>query len=122
MYNVVPYKPKVMHIDNDLLNLPPIRNKRNFYPRKEKNCGDDFSTIIIDDDNLCDTIISRNTDLRRNNIPESIYLVLSSLHIGGAKYRVYLRKNTNWHKYYHLQNDWNDLVYNFGGYWQRRSN
>ena len=33
-----------------------------------------------------------NTDTISNKIPEIIYLVLFSLHIGGTKYRIYSRK------------------------------
>ena len=58
----------------------------------KKTCGDDFSMVLLYDENLGDTIIARNTDLSWNIITESIYLVLSSLHIvphtGDAKYRI----------------------------------
>ena len=48
--------------------------------------------FLPDDGNLCDTIVSENTDLRINNIPESIDSVIYSLHIGGTKYRIYSQK------------------------------
>ena len=38
---MIPYKSKVMHTEDDTINLPPIINKINAYPRKERNCGDD---------------------------------------------------------------------------------
>ena len=55
------------------------------------------------DRNLCDTIVSENTDLKSNNFPESIDSFIYSLHIGGTKYRIYSRKietstNTTIHK------------------------
>ena len=40
------------------------------------------------DENMCDTVIADNIDLISNTISENIDLVLSSLHIGGTKYRI----------------------------------
>ena len=48
--------------------------------------------FLPDDGNLCDTIVSENTDLRINNIPESIDSVIYSLNIGGTKYWIYSQK------------------------------
>ena len=56
---------------------------------KGGKCGDESNMVPIDDEHLCSTIISWDIDLSINNTPEIAYFVLSSLHIGGAKYRVY---------------------------------
>ena len=48
--------------------------------------------FLPDEGHMCDTIIAENKDLRRNKISESIDSVLSSLHIGGSKYRIYSSK------------------------------
>ena len=39
MYNMVPYKSKVTHVEYDTLNLSPIKNNRKYFPREDKNCG-----------------------------------------------------------------------------------
>ena len=52
------------------------------------NCGNDCSMVLLDDGNLGDTIITENTDLIRNKIPESRDMVLSYLHIDYYKYRI----------------------------------
>ena len=81
-----------MHVENDIINVSPIRKNRNFYPRKENNCVNDSIMIILYDDHLGDTIISGNIDLSENIMMESRYLVLSSLQIGlhtsDTKYRI----------------------------------
>ena len=59
-----------MHMEDDILNSYPIRKNRNYCPRKENNCGDDSTMFLIDNYNLCDTIIADNTDLSSNNIIE----------------------------------------------------
>ena len=41
---------------------------------------------------LCEIEISDNTNISINNIPEIKYSVLSSPHIGDAKYKIYLIK------------------------------
>ena len=79
MYNMIPYKSKVMHVEDDIIILSPIINNRNAYPRKENNCGDDYCMILIDDENLGRNIIDGNTDLSGNIILERGYLVLSYL-------------------------------------------
>ena len=43
--------------------------------------------FLPDEGKLCETIIAEKTYLRRNNIPENIYSILSSLHIGGENTR-----------------------------------
>ena len=78
-----------MYVEDDILNSPPIRHNINAYPKEEKNFNNDSSMVLLDDENLCDTIIAGNTDLSGNNIPDSRNLVLSSLYIGDAKYRIY---------------------------------
>ena len=62
-------------------NSPPTRLKINAYPRKENNCGNDYSIVILDDEHLGDTIFSGNKDLRSNIVLEIRDLVLSSIHI-----------------------------------------
>ena len=88
---MITYKSKVVHAEEDILNLSPIRQKINFYPSKYNNCGDDYSMVLLDDEHLGDTIISGNTDLRGNIILVIRDVVLSSIHIGlhngDAKYR-----------------------------------
>ena len=92
MYNMTPYKSKVMHFEDDVLNFSLNRYNRNYYPRKYNNCGDDSSMSLMYDKHSGDIIIAGNIDLRGNNIMESIGLVLSYLHIdlhtGDEKYRV----------------------------------
>ena len=92
MYNIIPYKSNVVHDEDDILNFSPIRQKINYYPRKENNFGDDYSMVLLDYNHLGETIIARNTDLRDNIILESIDLVLSSryigLHTGDTKYSI----------------------------------
>ena len=96
MYNMISYKSKAMHVEDDIINLSPIRQKINPYPRKENNCGDDSSMVLLYDGHLSDTIISGDTYLSGNGIVEIRDLVLSSLrsglHNGDAKYRIYSRK------------------------------
>ena len=78
------YKPKVMHNEEYTLDLYPMRQNRNAYPIEWNTCGYDFSMFIPDDGPLCDTVNYDNIDLIRNSIIETIYLVLSSLKIGGT--------------------------------------
>ena len=73
----------------------PQRHHRDTHPRKENNCGDESSMVLLYDKHLCDTIIAGNTDLTSNNIPEYRYSVLPSLHISGAKYRIFSGKADN---------------------------
>ena len=63
--------------------VPIIGNAKN---------GGDFITILPDDGHLGDTVIPENTDLSSNKIPEIRYLLLSSINIYGAKYRIYSSK------------------------------
>ena len=48
--------------------------------------------FLTDQGRVCDTVISDNIDLSGNNTLKSTYIILYSLHIGGAKYRIYLSK------------------------------
>ena len=41
MYNMVPYKLKVVNVKYDILNFSPIRKNRNSYPSEDNNCCDD---------------------------------------------------------------------------------
>ena len=61
---------------------------RNSYPVEEKNCGDDYIMFLPYDGHVCDNVITENTDLIINKSNEIMYSVLSSLHIGGKKYRI----------------------------------
>ena len=72
----------MVNFEDDILNVFPIWKNRNYYPRKEDNCGDEPIIVLIYDDHLGDTIIYGNIDLIGNIILESRGLVLSSLHIG----------------------------------------
>ena len=86
------YKLKVMHDEYYKLNFSPTRHNRKAYPKEENNLGDDSSMFLAGYGNLCDTIIAANIYLVRNNILQSIFLILSYLRIGGAKYRIYSQK------------------------------
>ena len=92
MYNMIPYKSKVIHVEDGMINVFPIRNNRNVYPSKQNICGDDSSTVLINDEHLGDTIIATNSGISRKIIMESRQLVVSYLHIGlhtgDAKYRI----------------------------------
>ena len=89
---MIDYKFKVIHYEEYTLNLFTMIQNGKDYPRGENNLGDYFSMFLTDDCNLCDTIIADNTDLRSDNITEIIDSVISSFHIGGAKYRIHSRK------------------------------
>ena len=60
--------------------------------KKIKNGGGDSNMVLLYGGRLGDTIIAGNIYLSGNIIPESIYFVLSYLHIvlhtGDAKYRI----------------------------------
>ena len=73
MYNMIPYKSRVMHVEDDTLMLYPIIYIINAYPRLYNKCGDDSSMVILDDEHLCDTITVGNTYIRSINVPESRY-------------------------------------------------
>ena len=68
VYNVIPYKSKVVYAEEDILNFTPIRQKINSYPSKENKFGDDYSMVLIYDKNFGDTIIFGDTYLRGNII------------------------------------------------------
>ena len=88
VYNLVAYKSKVMHIEDDTLKLSPIRQKRK-PPREDNNGSDDSSIFLTDDRHLHETAILDNIDLGSNNITEIIDSSLPSYHISGEKYRIY---------------------------------
>ena len=85
---MVPYKLKMMHVEDDILNFSPIIHNRNNYPRKYNNCVDDSSMVILYDENLGDTIVAGNTYLSINNIPESRYSFLPYPRISSKKYMI----------------------------------
>ena len=90
--NIVPYKSKVIHVEYDIINFSPLIQNIDYYPREDNKYGDDFRMFIIDDGHLCDIVIAENIYIRRNKITERRDSVLSSLHIGGVKYRIYSSK------------------------------
>ena len=47
MYSMIPYKSKEIHVENVILNVSPIINNINSYPRKENNFGDDSSMVLL---------------------------------------------------------------------------
>ena len=49
--------------------------------------------VLPEHGNFCDTAIHENTDINSNNITEIRYSVVSSIHIGGEKYRINPRKS-----------------------------
>ena len=89
---MVPYKPDVINIEDDLLNFSPIGQNKNSYPREYNNFGFDSSMVLLYDGHLSDTIITEKIDLSWNKILESRDSFLSSIHIGlhidDAKYRI----------------------------------
>ena len=82
MYNIIPYKLKSTNVEDDIINLSPVRQKIDSYHREENICGDDYIMVLIDNEHLGETTISGNTDLRGNMIMEIRDSVLSSIHIG----------------------------------------
>ena len=78
MCNMVPYKLKVMYVEDDILNFSPIIQNKNGYHSEEKNCGDDSIKVLPYDNQWCDNIISGNSDISGNNILEVRKLVLST--------------------------------------------
>ena len=92
IFNMILYKSKVVHVEDGILKVSSIRKNINAHTRKENNCGDDFSMVILYGEHLGDTTIDSNTYLMINIILESRYLVLSYIHIGlhtgDEKYRI----------------------------------
>ena len=82
MYNMVPYKLKVMHVEYDTLICFPIIKNRNSYPKEENNCVDESVMVLLYDEHLCENIIAWNTYIRGSGILESRDSVISSLYIG----------------------------------------
>ena len=60
---MAPYKLKVMNVEYDIVNLSPIRQKTNFYPREDNNCGDDSRMVLLGEGHLSDMVIPENTYL-----------------------------------------------------------
>ena len=84
-----PYRLKVMHVEDDIINFSTIIQYRNYYPWEDNNGSDEYSMVILNDGILCDTVISDNIYIISNNIPKIINSDLSSLQTGCAKYRIY---------------------------------
>ena len=89
---MIDYKLNVFHDEDNKLNLSPMRQNRKDYPRKENYLSDDSIMFLPDYSNLCDTINADKTHLSSNKISESIFSVLSSIHIVSAKCRIKLIK------------------------------
>ena len=89
---MVPYRLKVMHVEYYIINSSPIIHKWSSYSREDNNFGEDSIMVLLYDEHSCDTIISDNTDIIINNVPEIRDSVLSYLHIGGVKYSIYSSK------------------------------
>ena len=85
-----PFKVKVMHVEDDITTLSPIRHNRNYYHRSDNNGDNESSTVILDGGHLGDTFIPKNTDPTKNNIPPWWY-----------KIQDLLKQNRYHHKYYH---------------------
>ena len=73
LYTMIDYRLKVIHDDDDTLHLFPRIQNSNAYTKEENNCGDDSIMFLPYDGHMGDTVISENTDLSSNKIPESIY-------------------------------------------------
>ena len=74
-----------MYVEDDNLNLSPVRQNSNGYPKKDSSCGDDYSTFNPDDGHWWDTVIPDNTYVSSNDITEGRDSVLSSIHIYSSK-------------------------------------
>ena len=68
MYNMIPYKSKVIQVEYGILYFSPIRKNRNAYPSKENNCGDEYILFLVYDKHLGNTTIVENIDLGVNII------------------------------------------------------
>ena len=69
MYIMVPYKLKVKNVEDDKINFSPIRQNIKYCPRKDNNCGDESSMVILDDGQLRGPVIYENIDIISNKIP-----------------------------------------------------
>ena len=49
VYNMVTYKLKVLHVDDDTQKFFPITQNDCIYHRLDNDCGDGYSTVIPDD-------------------------------------------------------------------------
>ena len=86
-----------MNAAEDILNFSPIRQKTNHYPRKEKNCGNDYSIVILYEYHLGGTIIDGNPYL----VP-----ILSAYWSTNWRFKIrdLIRQNRTCHKYHLSQN------------------
>ena len=66
--------------------------KINTYTREENYCGYYSIIFLQDEGHICDIVIADNRELRSNKTSERKGSVLSSLHIGDKKYRLYSSK------------------------------
>ena len=80
MDNMIPYNPKVVHVEVGIQKVSFIRKNRYDNHRKENNCGDDSSMVFLYDKHLGYTIIAGNSDLDL------------------------IEQSRNCHKYHHSQN------------------
>ena len=55
-----------MHVEGAIIHFDHIRQNRNAYPMKEKNCSDDSSIVLLDEYHLGNTIVAGNTYLGGN--------------------------------------------------------
>ena len=84
---------KVVHIEDFTLNFFPLIYNNNVYPSVDNNSGDGSCTVLPAGGCLCDTVVCDNAIPRfSNSMATSIDSVLSSLHIGGKNYGIYLSK------------------------------
>ena len=78
------YKLKVMHAEDDTLDLFFIRHNGNAYPRLDNSWCDNYGTVIPYERWFYGTSIPEKADFRRKK-PTRTNSVLLSLHIGGTK-------------------------------------
>ena len=82
------YKLKVIHVEDDTINVLPVRNNDSTYPRVYNNHGDDYGTVLPEYGYVFCNGVPDKGGFIISNITTSTDLVLLSLHIGGIKYRV----------------------------------
>ena len=88
VYNTRAYKSKVIHVENYILNLSPIRNNVNDYPRVDNKVSDDCNNVLLYYRFWCSTGIPKNVFVRSNSIPPRTDSVIIYIHSGGTKYRI----------------------------------
>ena len=81
-YNMLAYKSKLVHAEDNTLNFSPIRNNGSFCPMLYNNFCDYFDNVLPYYLCRCSTGLHMKDVLRINSIPTSTYSVLSSLRIG----------------------------------------